>query len=79
MPAKLDRTDAGATPVDWDRQLLLYKLQKLGLLEARADGEWQLTQSAANGLALVQRGEAHATAEPQPVRVRPWVPRRLGH
>jgi hypothetical protein len=77
MAPNQNTTDEGATPVDLDRQLLLYRLQRFGLIKACAQGGWRVTQRAATRLAKLQRGEAHACAEPEPVKVRPWTPRRL--
>jgi hypothetical protein len=77
MAPHQDTTDEGATPADLDRQLLLYRLQRFGLIETCAEGGWRLTQHAAAGLAVLPRGGAHACAAPEPVRVRPWTPRKL--
>jgi hypothetical protein len=77
MTPNQNTIDEGATPADLDRQLLLYRLQRFGLIEAGPQGSWRLTQQAATGLAMLQRGDAHAYPEPEPVKVRPWTPRRL--
>jgi hypothetical protein len=75
MAPNQNTIDKAATPVDLDRQLLLHKLQRLGLIETCADGGWRLTQQAATGLAMLPSSDAYG--EPEPVRVRPWTPRRL--
>jgi hypothetical protein len=69
-------SDEGPNLVDLERQLLLYKLQRLGLIEAR-EGGWRLTQHAASGLAKLRRGHTQGFVETQPVNIRPWRPRKL--